>query len=279
MVRMYLPYEAKVVDTRFETEDKSIKSIELEFLKKEDREKFQYMPGQFAQFSIYGVGEAPFGMASSPLEGETVKFAVSKVGVVTSRIHELECGDVVGLRGPLGNYYPVEKFKGHNVVVIGGGFAFTTLRSLILYILHPQNRGDFKRLIVVCGARTPGMLLYKEELAEWSKRNDLELHLTVDRGEEGWQGKVGLVPDIVKEVAPPAEGSYAVVCGPPLMIKYSLIRLEELNFCPEQVYNSLEMRMKCGTGKCGRCNIGPKYVCKDGPVFSLAELKKLPAEY
>jgi NAD(P)H-flavin reductase len=163
-------------------------------------------------------------------------------------------------------------------VVIGGGFAFTTLRSLIVFLFHPQNRPRVKDITVIYGARMPGLLLYREELAEWEKRSDLKLVVTVDWGDKDWKGKVGLVPNVLEEVAPPSENTYAVICGPPIMIKFTFPKLMALRFPHDRIFTSLERRMKCGIGKCGRCNIGHLYVCKDGPVFSYAQLDKLPRE-
>ena len=234
------------------------------------------MPGQFCQLSILGKGEAPFGIASSPSEKDALKFTINRVGTVTTALHYLKEGDVIGMRGPLGNWYPVEKFKGGNVVIIGGGFAFTTLRSLVVYLL--EHRKDYKDIIIIYGARRPGLLLYRNELAEWEKRDDLQLHLTIDKPMPEWKKRVGFVPTVTKEVAPSPKNSWAVICGPPIMIKYTLPILSELGFPQERTYTSLEKRMKCGIGKCGRCNIGHKYVCSDGPVFSYAELQELPQE-
>jgi sulfhydrogenase subunit gamma (sulfur reductase) len=202
-----------------------------------------------------------------------------KTGMVTQRLHVLKEGDSMGVRGPLGNSYPIETMKGANIVIIGGGFAFTTLRSLITYLLHPDNRKSFGDITVVYGARNPGALIYKQELMEWSTRKDLKLNVTVDKGDENWKGMEGFVPAITEKVAPSAQNAYAIVCGPPIMIKFTLPVLSKLGFADDKIINSLEMRMKCGIGKCGRCNIGHKYVCKDGPVFTLAELKKMPQEY
>ncbi len=170
-------------------------------------------------------------------------------------------------------------FEGHNVVVIGGGFAFTSLRSLVVYMLDERNRHRFKDITIIYGARRPGLLLYKEEMAAWEKRDDVNVYLTVDREFPGWTKRVGFVPDVLEEVAPSSEDAYAVVCGPPIMIRFTLPKLSALGFPPERIYSSLERRMKCGIGKCGRCNIGPLYVCKDGPIFSYAQLEGLPKEY
>jgi NAD(P)H-flavin reductase len=237
------------------------------------------MPGQFAELSVLGKGEAPFGMASSPTESGHLKFTVNKAGVVTTALHQLEEGEVIGVRGPLGNCFPLKELEGKDIVIIGGGFAFTTLRSFTHYMLYEGNRKRFGNIIVIYGARSPGLLLYKDELAQWERRNDIELCLTVDRGDEGWKGRVGVVPAILKEVAPSPKNAYALVCGPPIMIRFTLPVLKDLEFPPERVILSLEMRMKCGIGMCGRCNIGHKYVCKDGPIFTLAQLNELPGEH
>jgi len=201
------------------------------------------------------------------------------VGVVTTALHDFEEGELIGIRGPLGNCFPIEALEGKNIVIIGGGFAFTTLRSLTNYILYRENRSRFGNVMVVYGARSPGLLLYKDELKEWETRPDLDLHLTVDQADDGWQGEVGVVPNVIKEVTPSPENAYALVCGPPIMIKFTLPVLRNLGFPPERIVLSLEMKMKCGIGMCGRCNIGSKYICRDGPVFTLNQLNELPREY
>ncbi len=273
----YLPIPVKVKKTFIESEDRMLKTLDLIFLNKENKENFKFMPGQFCEISLWGKGEAPFGIASSPLEKDYLRFTVNRAGVVTTALHYLKEGDELGIRGPLGNHYPIDIFKGKNVIIIGGGFAFTTLRALIKYLI--AYREDFKDITIIYGARTPGMLLYKEELKEWEKRRDLKVYITVDKGNEAWQGLVGFVPRIVEKVAPGPKDAYAVICGPPIMIKFTLPKLTALGFPSEKIYTSLEMRMKCGIGMCGRCNIGKFYVCKDGPVFSLAQLESLPKEY
>lgn len=275
----YIPITMKLVKNFVETEDRNINTFTLEFLNKQDEENFKYMPGQFAELSAYGYGEAPFGIATSPTEPGILKFSVAKVGCVSNALHLLEEGTMVGVRGPMGNYYPIEKFKGKNIVIIAGGFAFTTLRALAKYMLDDKHRGDYGDITVIYGARNPGLLLYKDELEEWDKNPNINLITTIDRPAEGWTKHVGFIPSITEQVAPSSVDTYAVVCGPPVMIKFTLPVLEKLNFPPERIYTSLEMRMKCGLGICGRCNIGTEYVCKDGPVFSMAQLKELPSEY
>ena len=279
MPNIYIPLLTKVKSIVTENKANDIKTIELEFQKEDDYKNFSYIPGQFAEISIIGKGECPIGIASSPTEEGTIKFTIKRMGTVTSVFHSREVGDVVGVRGPCGNGWPLEEMKGKNIVVIGGGFAFSTLRSLVLYLLDDRYRKDYGDITVIYGNRDPGEVLYQDVLDEWKKRDDIKVVLTIDREAEGWTEKVGYVAPIVKETAPSANNAVAVVCGPPIMIKTTIAVLEELNFKDEQILNSLEMRMKCGVGKCGRCNIGNKYVCVDGPVFSLAELKKMPNEY
>jgi NAD(P)H-flavin reductase len=301
MKNPYLPIPVKVKRVIVESDDKTLKTIETEFVNEGD--KFSFMPGQFCELSILGKGEAPFGIASSPTE-ETLKFTVNRVGVVTTALHYLEEGEEIGIRGPLGNYYPIEEFKQNDVVIIGGGFAFTTLRALLVYML--ENRRDYGEITVIYGVRRSGLFLYQEELEEWEKRGDLKLYRCIDwrfddkgpikeePAEEGWEpinfdspGKTEIkeeqnkftafVPQLVEAINL-KPSSYAVVCGPPIMIKLTLPVLTNLGFSSNKVYTSLERRMKCGIGKCGRCNIGPKYVCIDGPVFSLEQLNSLPKE-
>jgi NAD(P)H-flavin reductase len=270
----YVPLPVRVSEVVFETEHRTIKTLRFEFL----AARFTFACGQFAEVLVPGKGEAPFGMASSPMK-DSLEFTVSRVGSVTSAIHDLEVGDHVGVRGPLGNGFPMKDLEGKDLVLIGGGFGFTTLRSLTNYVLHPVNRQHFGRMTVIYGARTPGMMLYKAELEQWGKRSDIDLRLTIDRAVAGWGQLVGFVPAVTEQVRPSAGNAMALVCGPPVMIKFTLPVLRKLGFAPEQVLLSLEMKMKCGIGQCGRCNIGNKYVCKDGPVFSLAELASLPDEF
>jgi len=264
-----------------ENEARDIKTFDLGFNDKKDANKFKYTCGQFAEISILGVGEAPIGIASSPMDEDLVQFTVKKypTGVVTSVLHNLCPGDIIGIRGPYGNGFPMKDFEGNNLLIIGGGFALTTLRSLTKYILHKKNRARFKDITVLYGARGPGELIYKSDLKQWDQREDINIHLTVDKGDENWKDLVGLVPNVLKELAPSSKDCISLVCGPFIMVKYTIPPLLDIGFSPERIFTSLEMRLKCGIGKCGRCNIGSKYVCKDGPVFTYKELQGLPNEY
>ncbi len=275
----YLPYPVRISDLRIETEDKNLRTFKFEFLNPADEEKFAYMPGQFAELSVPGQGEIPIGIASSPTEKGFVMFTVNRVGQVSSYMHNMKVGDVMGIRGPLGHPYPLEKLEGKNIVIIAGGFAVTTLRSTIVWMLQPENRPKYGKITFIYGARTPGLLCFKDDWAQWQQRDDIDVFVTIDREAPGWTGKVGFVPAVTKEVCPPPENTAAIICGPPVMIKFTQPVLEEAGFSHDDIIMSLENRMKCGLGICGRCNVGPEYVCKDGPVFTLSQLNQLPKEY
>jgi NAD(P)H-flavin reductase len=275
----YLPYPVRISEIITETEDKNLKTFKYVFINPEDEEKFDYQAGQFAELSIAGKGEIPIGIASSPVEKGFLKFTVNKVGLVSTHLHNMKVGDVMGIRGPLGNWYPWDTMEGKNVVIIGGGFAFTTLRSSIVYML--ANRDRFKEIHVIYGARTPGMLLYVDELKEWEKRDDINMHITVDATDDpNWKYNKGFVPTITDQKAPHGnDDTYAIICGPPIMIKFTQPVLEKLDYAHDHIIMSLENRMKCGIGICGHCNIGRHFVCKDGPVFTLNQLNNMPREY
>lgn len=276
----YLPYPVRIEKISLETEDGNLKTFRTAFLDSEDEKRFLYHPGQFAELSVAGKGECPIGIASSPTESGFLLFTVNKAGVVTTALHNMKEGDILGVRGPFGNWYPLDKMEGKNVVIIGGGFAFTTLRSTLIYMLAPENRKRFEDIFVVYGARNEGMLLYQDELAAWQERTDVHMHITVDCSDDPFcQYHIGFVPGITEQKVTSSENSVAIICGPPIMIKFTQPVLEKVGFSPEAIFMSLENRMKCGIGMCGRCNVGPEYVCKDGPVMTLAKLNTLPKEY
>ncbi|MBC7355703.1 MAG: oxidoreductase FAD/NAD(P)-binding domain protein [Desulfomicrobiaceae bacterium] len=270
----YLPQMATLVEVIEETPN--IKTFRVVLDDEEKMQNFTFRPGQVGQLSVFGVGESTFVINSSPTRMEYLQFSVMRVGEVTTRLHQLRPGDKVGVRAPLGNGFPVETMRGKNIVFIGGGIGMAPLRTLFIYML--DNRADFGDITLLYGARTPVDMTYKAELPEWLARSDVRTVLTVDAEYPGWEHRVGLIPNVLLDLAPSPENTVAVTCGPPIMIKFTLQALKKLGFEDEQIITTLEKRMKCGVGLCGRCNIGTKYVCVDGPVFTYAQLKELPSE-
>lgn len=270
----YLPDLATVIDIIDETP--TIKSYKVVFNDPEKMSRFTFEPGQVGQLSVFGAGEATFVINSPPTRMEYLQFSVMKAGEVTRAIHELSVGDQVGLRAPLGNWFPYREMKGRNVLFVGGGIGLAPLRTLILFML--DNRQDYKDITIIYGARSYPDLCYKEDLRQWGGRDDIALILTVDANSPGPPIRQGFVPTVLNDVAPKPADTVAVTCGPPIMIKYVLQNLATLGFGAEEIVTTLEARMKCGIGLCGRCNIGSHYICKDGPVFSLARLKALDFE-
>jgi NAD(P)H-flavin reductase/formate hydrogenlyase subunit 6/NADH:ubiquinone oxidoreductase subunit I len=236
-----------------------------------------YRPGQFMELSVFGLGECPISITSTPTRPGFIEFAVRETGSVSHGLHNLEVGDYIGLRGPFGNGFPVEAMKGKDLVFIAGGIGLAPLRSLINYML--DRREDFGAIDIIYGARTPELLCFSEEFATWQQAPRTRLHLTVDREAPGWSGTVGLVPAVAKGLGLSPDNRIAIACGPPVMIRFTLLGLTEMGYPDESIITTLELKMKCGVGKCGRCNIGSQYVCLDGPVFRLSELKELPPEY
>lgn len=269
-----IPSVAVITDVRTDTPD--VKTFRV--LTPDGKKPFEHMPGQCAMLSIPGVGEALFSITSSPTNREYMEFSIKKCGCLTSWIHMLEPGQQITIRGPYGNGFPVEtELRGKDLLFIAGGIGLAPLRSVINYCL--DNRENYGKLQIIYGSRSKDDLVdYQEIIDEWMKAENVEVNLTIDREQEGWDGHVGFVPNYVKELSPDL-GMTVLMCGPPIMIKFSLAGLKELGFTDTQVYTTMELRMKCGIGKCGRCNVGAKYVCKDGPVFRCDELDELPNEY
>lgn len=274
---IYLPYRMKVA--KITEEAPAVRTFRLEFMDEGDAENFTFKTGQFAEYSVFGEGESTFCIASPHTRKGYVECTFREVGKVTTALSGLEEGAVIGFRGPYGNTFPIEDWKGKNLVFIAGGIALPPMRSVIWSCL--DNRADYGDISVFYGARTVADLVYKHELKDWEERPDVQLYTTVDPGGDTpeWKGKVGFVPSIVEQVAPSAVDTIAIVCGPPIMIKNTFPVLKKLGFADENIFTTLENRMKCGFGKCGRCNVGKTYVCKDGPVFTAAELAELPNEY
>ncbi len=237
-------------------------------------ESFQdYQPGQFAFLSAFGVGEAPFGIASTPERSDLLEFAVQRHGGVTTEMHELGEGDLIGVRGPLGNSFPMDQFKGKNLVVLGGGIGGAPLRPVIQHVI--DHRADYDDLTIFWAARRPDLLLFRDEYEAWWTAPNTSLYLTVDEADSNWHDNIGLITDLLKKKTPSNQNAVTITCGPPVMIHFVHKVLAELGFLPEQSYVTLEARMHCGVGKCGRCNLGEKLICVDGPVFSMAEIGQM----
>jgi len=274
---IYIPYLMRI--EKITLEAPGVKTFRLKFENEQEAESFSFKAGQFGEYSILGVGESTFCIASSPTRKGYIECTFRQAGKVTSALSLAEEGDVVGFRGPYGNTFPLEDWKGKSLLFIAGGIALPPMRCVIWNAL--DTRENFKDITIVYGAKSVDDLVYKDELAEWRARPDVRLVTTVDPGGETpqWEGEVGFVPTILEKTAPSSENTIAIVCGPPIMIKFTFPVLEKLGFTEEHIFTTLENRMKCGFGKCGRCNVGEVYVCKDGPVFSYEQLKLLPAEY
>ncbi|MEI8033364.1 MAG: FAD/NAD(P)-binding protein [Chlorobiaceae bacterium] len=256
-----------------------VRTMRLEFQDPAEHEQFKetFRTGMFGLYGIYGEGESTFCVASPETRKDYIECTFRQSGRVTSALASADVGDLVTFRGPYGNRFPLEEFYGKNLLFIAGGIALPPTRSVIWSCL--DQREKFGKVTIVYGARTVADLVYKHELEEWQKRDDVELVLAVDPGGESpdWKHRVGFVPTVLEEAAPSPENCIAVLCGPPIMIKFTLISLKKLGFEESNVYTTLENRMKCGLGKCGRCNVGSVYVCKEGPVFTAAEVALMPA--
>jgi sulfhydrogenase subunit gamma (sulfur reductase) len=274
---IYMPYLMKVEKITWEAP--GVRTFMLKFINEEDQARFDFKAGQFGEYSVYGSGECTFCIASSPTRKGYIECTFRQTGKVTNALAGCEEGSIIGFRGPYGNIFPIDEWKGKNLLFIAGGIALPPMRCVIWNTL--DLRDNFKDITIIYGARSVKDLVYKHELDDWKMRKDVRLITTVDPGGESpdWNGEVGFVPTIVEKVSPSSENTVAIVCGPPVMIKYTFPVLAKLGFTDENIYTTLENRMKCGFGKCGRCNVGKYYVCKDGPVFTLAQLKDLPDEY
>ena len=268
-----IPKIGVITDVRIDTPDVKTSRVATA----DGKKAFDHKPGQCAMLSIPGVGEAMFSITSSPTNTD-MEFSIKKCGCVTDWLHQAEVGQQITIRGPYGRPFPVEEvFKGKDLLFIAGGIGLAPLRSVINYCRH--FRENYGKIDIVYGSRSKDDLVdYNEIIEEWVKDENIFVHLTIDNPQEGWDGHVGFVPNYVKELNFDTNKT-VIVCGPPIMIKFTLEGLCSMGFDKTQVYTTMELKMKCGVGKCGRCNIGAKYVCKDGPVFRCDELDELPDEY
>jgi NAD(P)H-flavin reductase len=270
---IYLPKLARVAAIKDEVAGaRAIKTFRVEFA---NGDGFDHKCGQCAMLSIFGKGESMISIASSPLIKEYKQFSIMKVGRVTTAFHDLQVGDVIGVRGPYGNDFPVADWKGKNLVFIGGGVGLAPIWPVIQTAV--AQRKDFGKIAIFYGARRSQDIMYRQDLEEL--RGKADIHLSIDAPEQGWKEYCGFVPANVLDKKPSPRGAVAITCGPPIMIKFVIQNLKQLGFADEQIYTTIENKMKCGIGKCGRCNVGKDYVCVKGPVYSWAQLKDLPQEY
>ena len=264
---LYVPQMAEVVETIEETP--TIKTVVLA-----PKPPMAFRAGQFVQLTFPGMGEAPFTPSSSPYEPERIEVTILRTGRVTDALHKVRAGDYLGLRGPFGKGYPVEKLAGKEVLVVGGGVGLAPLRALILNLLH--DIGRIQRMLILYGARAPEELLYRRLHDEWGKKDNVAMRVSVDRQAPGWTGHVGVVTTLFDAMDVNIPNTVVFSCGPEIMLKFVTMELLEKGFKPDQIYLSMNRRMSCGVGKCGRCNIGPYYLCKDGPDMNYAEIMKYP---
>lgn len=269
MKNEYIPYTVTIESIRRESFD--TKTFKVEFKDKEIAKSFQYKPGQFAQVSLLGIGEAPISLASTPSRKGYLEFSIRAMGKLTREIHKLKTGSLLYIRGPYGNPFPFEEIKGKNIYFIAGGIGLPPLRSLINMVF--DQREEFGEVKILYGAKTPDELCFKEELKKWAELPEIEVLTTVDKPDQDWKGNVGVVTKLWEKTKIAPDNGVAFVCGPPVMIKFVIAKLVEGAFGENSIYVTLERYMKCGIGKCGHCNIGEKFVCIDGPAFTYSQIK------
>jgi sulfhydrogenase subunit gamma (sulfur reductase) len=273
----YTPQKAEIMDIIQETQsDLDIKTFKIKLVA---GAKMDFLPGQFVELSVPGSGEAPFGFASAPQNKEFFELTIKRTGQVTEALHSLKAGSSVWIRGPFGNHFPLPELETSKILIIAGGLGLAPLRPLIFYLLDEQNRPKYGEIQMLLAARSPQDFPYQRDFAAWRKAPDTKIALTIDRAQDGWDGLVGFPHNLVADLEIDYRNTYGVFCGPPLMIKAVSNKLMELGMPQNKILTTLEMRMTCGVGKCGKCNVGHRYVCIDGPVFSMDQLADMPGEY
>jgi sulfhydrogenase subunit gamma (sulfur reductase) len=270
MKNIYTPEMADIVRVEKMTEIETLLEVRLP-----GGRDLGHAPGQFVQVSLFGIGEAPISICSSPLDKGRFRMVVRRVGNVTEAIHRLGPGDKIGIRGPFGKGFSTEELEGKDIVFVAAGLGLPPLRSLIDTLLHEKNRKKFGRVIVLYGAKTQAEFLFNQERSSWESRKDMEYLVTVDRATDGWTGRVGVITTLIPDITLDLGKTVAAICGPPVMYKFAILALHSKGLRDEQIYVSLERRMKCGVGKCGHCQINNIYVCQEGPVFNYGKIRDL----
>lgn len=269
----YQPHMARIVRIYKMVEDNYV--FTLRFLDDRLAASFDYRPGQFMMLSVPGTGEAPISISSSPSRPGILELCVRRVGRVTNALYRMQTNDLVGLRGPYGNGFPIEQMMGNDLLIVAGGLGMAPLRSVLWYAL--DNRDDFKSVTLMYGVKTPAQMLFREELASLVDRTDMKCLLTVDSDPSfTWKHHIALLPKLFDHVTVNPHTTYAAVCGPPVVYRYVLKRLLELGFSKDRILMSLERRMKCGVGKCNHCSVGYKLTCLHGPIFTYWDAINLP---
>ena len=264
-----IPNLYKISKHRDETAD----TFTIELRPVDGTQKFEFMPGQFCMLHAFGIGESAISISGDPGIRNVITHTIKQVGSVTKILEALNLGSTIGVRGPFGTPWPIREAVGKNVVIVAGGIGLAPLRPVIYHIL--AHRDQYRKVWLFYGARTPKDVIYEEEIAKWRKRGDIEIHMTVDKGRLLWRGSVGTVPAVMEKVAVDTKNTIALVCGPEIMIHFSVIALEKMGFSKEAIYVSMERNMQCGVGYCGHCMCGEKFICKDGPVLKYSEAEKL----
>lgn len=267
----YRPWSARVTSITQLTPYEKL--FELRLVDERIREAFRHQPGQFVELSIFGVGEAPISISSSPSKQGFIEVCVRRAGTFTSRLHEMQCGDIVGIRGPFGRGFPFDEMKGHDILCVAGGLGIAPLRSLINNI-HDE-RSEFGKVTIIYGSKSSQEVMFRQQFEMWRHRKDFDLHLTVDNPDDTWDGEVGLVTKPFETLELDASNTYGALCGPPVMYRFVIEEMRKKGISYDHIYMSFERNMKCGMGKCGHCQIGHQYVCFDGPVFNYWEAKNI----
>lgn len=267
----YRPWSARITSITPLTEKETL--FELRIIDDRVREAFRHRPGQFVCVSVFGVGEAPISISSSPSKSGFIEICVRLAGDVTRALHQMQCGDIVGVRGPYGRSFPFEKMIGHDVLLVAGGLGIAPLRSLINYV-HDE-RSEFGNVTIIYGSKAPDEIMFREQFEMWSHRPDFDFYLTIDKPHPDWDGKVGLVTEAFKTLEINPDNTYGAICGPPVMYRFVVEEMAKKGISYDRIFMSFERHMKCGMGRCGHCQIGHQYVCLDGPVFNYWEAKNI----